>query len=105
MIVDRLLGGDDGDDSNHDEAMAYVDERYEDLVGRLHSSPDNAMFLVLEESSGLHFYYNFDNPEKMADFLGLFAVAVHEIFLERHGDDAADALLARVLAECVSGGE
>lgn len=101
MFTDRLIGGDDGE-CNHEAEIAAMDERYEDVVKLLHDKADDCVFLALSEN-GLSFWYNFDDRDRLASVYGLFALAAHSVAEEMHGPDAADAMLARVLAECIGG--
>jgi hypothetical protein len=58
------------------------------------------VFLVLSDN-GLSFFYNFDDRDRIASIYGMFALAAHSVAEEMHGAVEADALMARVLAECV----
>jgi hypothetical protein len=100
MFTDRLLPSDD--DATIEDEIAEVDERYKDVVKLLHQKPDDCVFLVMTPN-GLSFFYNFDDRDRIASIYGMFALAAHSIAEEMHGSDAADAMLGRVLAECVGG--
>jgi hypothetical protein len=102
MYTDRLLG--EAVEPDEKQEIERVDRHYADVPEYLKGKPDDCVFLALSDA-GLSFFYNFDDRARIVDFLGMFTIAAHSIAEELEGRDRADALLARVLAECVGGGD
>jgi hypothetical protein len=100
MFTDRLLG--DPAEPDEKREIERVDQHYGDVSDYLKSKPDDCVFLALSDA-GLSFFYNFEDRARIVDFLGMFTLAAHSIAEELEGRDRADALLARVLAECIGG--
>jgi hypothetical protein len=100
MFTDKLMTGQaPGDEA---QEIARVDQYYADVPDYLKGKPDDCVFLAMSDA-GLSFFYNFDDRARIVDFLGMFTIAAHSIAEELEGRDRADALLARVLAECIGG--
>jgi hypothetical protein len=100
MFTDKLMTGQAPDDEAQE--IARVDQHYADVPDYLKGKPDDCVFLAMSDA-GLSFFYNFDDRARIVDFLGMFTIAAHSIAEELEGRDRADALLARVLAECIGG--
>lgn len=101
MISERLFGGDGNEDRDIEQLIDEMDEKYKDIVELLNKKPDPGIYLALT-NEGLHFWYNTDDLSAMIDMFAGLAAAVRVRISDVDGPIAADATIARVMADTIA---